>query len=644
MYARSSQTHPLRIDTVRVAQLGPLGLTFCPGKKQIDAASGPWLRDLDADLDRIAEAGFAAVIGLMEEDEYGALQVPLAAMRSGLRSRGIEFHHAPIRDVSVPDRRFETSWIYVGARVRHLLRSGRGVVVHCKGGLGRTGLVAARLLVELGSDSDDAIETVRATRPGAIETTTQEGHVRATGRLLATRIDLDRQDRAVGIILAGAAGDALGAAVEFDSLERIRERFGPAGIHDYARCYGGLGRITDDTQMTLFTAEGVLEALAQAREPAAAELLARVDAAYRRWRMTQEAGPSSARGKSGLLGRPELWSQRAPGNTCLSALEQRRYGSPEHPLNDSKGCGGLMRVAPIGIVGSRFASPTLTFDLARRSAALTHGHPSGQYPCGVFAVLIQELCDGATLDAALTTAVDLLPEDAGTTETRALIDASRPFTVPDSLVPEVLQELGRGFVAEEALAIALACARAAPDVERALLAAVNHGGDSDSTGLLAGQIVAARDGAGALPPRLVEPLEMLDLLLETGRDLARASRWQATPERIDRLLAFLPFLRDPPEDLIEEMDAYTSYRDEVGEFEQILYRDGWMRPFDWPSFQKTAAALHADASLLGHADVETLRRLFVTHFRKERFCEGHLGEVIRDGSLAAILDRLAFLR
>jgi ADP-ribosylglycohydrolase len=63
-----------------------------------------------------------------------------------------------------------------------------------------------------------------------------------------------------GCLLGGAVGDALGAPVEFLSLQEIRDKFGPAGIHDYARAYGRRGAIADDTQMTLFTAEGLLRA------------------------------------------------------------------------------------------------------------------------------------------------------------------------------------------------------------------------------------------------------------------------------------------------------------------------------------------------------------------------------------------------
>ncbi|MCB9831084.1 MAG: ADP-ribosylglycohydrolase family protein [Planctomycetes bacterium] len=640
MDARTSESHPLRIDSLQRADLGAIGITFCPGKKQLDADSGPWLRDLDLDLDVIAKAGFSAVLSLLEDDEYRALQVPLADLRRGLEGRGIECHHLPIRDVSVPDRRFESRWLYVGARARRLLRAGKAVLVHCKGGLGRSGLVAARLLVELGLDADEAIRELRAIRPGVIETAAQEQHVRDRQVEIMTRIDLVREERIIGSLVAGAVGDALGAAVEFDSLDRIRERFGPEGIRDYARCHGGIGRITDDTQMTLFTAEGLLEVLAEKSEAQLTDVLKAIDSAYRRWRMTQEAGPAAARGRRGLLGRAELWAQRAPGNTCLSALQHKVAGTPERPINDSKGCGGLMRVAPIGLLGNRFESATITFDLARRSAALTHGHPSGQYPAAVFALLLQELVDGHDLEDALERALELLPENGKGEETRAMIEASAAFDRADSLIPEVLEELGRGFVAEEALGIALACARATDDIDLALRAAVNHGGDSDSTGLLVGQLLGAAQGIGALAPGWIEALELLDLLLETGRDLAVASRHRAAAEKSARLLEFQDFFENPPEDLAGGSADFIDYRDEVREFEQLLYRDGWIVDFDWPSFQEQAERLTRDESLLAGADTETLRRLLITHFRKERFCEGHLHDLIRSGALAAILRRL----
>ena len=639
MEPRTSETHPLRIDRVELRNGGAIGLTICPGKKQIDGMSGIWMRDLEIDLDSIAADGYRAIYSLMEDAEYLELQVPLKKLRSGARARGIELHHLPIEDVSVPDRGFEMRWLHAGARARYLLERGERVLVHCKGGLGRSGLVAARIMVELGYSAGEAIDAVRAARKGAIETLAQEQDVSHREQRLKASIDLARRDRIVGALLGGAVGDALGAAVEFDSMATIRERFGAAGIQSYAPCFGGTGRITDDTQMTLFTSEGLLEALAVDGEADSAAALAAIDRAYRRWRMTQEAGPSAAKRHSGLLGLPELWSCRAPGNTCMSALEQGQRGSPEHPLNDSKGCGGVMRVAPLGLAGARFGSRAVTYDLGLRSAAITHGHPSGQHPAALLAVLLQELVDGKGLDEALDRARDCMPESERTEETRACLRAALAIDAPDALVPEVIEELGSGFVGEEALAIGLACARAATDFDAAVRAAVNHGGDSDSTGLIAGQIVGALEGAGAIPPVWLEDLELVEVLLEQGLELEQASRWHPARRRVERLLEFSELfeVRTPDEQEATFVDP-ISLEDRFGEVEQLLYRDGWMA-----GPEREAHAAGCGDEDIAVADFETCRGLLAIWFRGFRDDPEAFEETLASGAPAHCLKRLRTL-
>src|SRR5579883_1882250 len=138
------------------------------------------------------------------------------------------------------------------------------------------------------------------------------------------------RDRFLGCLLGGAVGDALGAPVEFWSLAEIRGRLGPAGVTEYLPAYGRRGAITDDTQMTLFTAEGLLRADNRGREKGIADPLAVVHRAYLRWLRTQdERPPARPDPEDGwLLALPELHSRRAPGNTCLSALRSGRVGTP----------------------------------------------------------------------------------------------------------------------------------------------------------------------------------------------------------------------------------------------------------------------------------------------------------------------------
>lgn len=177
--ARTSHSHPLQIAEVRASPAhGRIGITFCPGKHDQWAATGAWARDLGVDLDAIAAWGARLVLTLVEPAELTALRVP--QLGHEVHGRGMAWMHLPIADFSTPCQDFERKWESRGPQIRSLLRAGEDMVVHCKGGLGRAGMIAARLLVELGMDPEQAIKDVRRARKGAIETTSQLALVRRT--------------------------------------------------------------------------------------------------------------------------------------------------------------------------------------------------------------------------------------------------------------------------------------------------------------------------------------------------------------------------------------------------------------------------------------------------------------------------------
>lgn len=164
----TSQSNPLRIAELAS---GAIGITFAPGKQQADAMSGAHRRDLATDLDVVAAWNAAAVVTLVEAHELEALGI--AGLGAEVRRRHMEWHHWPICDYGVPDASWEAAWPARSASLRGLLARGCRVLVHCKGGLGRAGTVAARLLVEMGTPAPEAIAIVRAARPGAVETAAQ---------------------------------------------------------------------------------------------------------------------------------------------------------------------------------------------------------------------------------------------------------------------------------------------------------------------------------------------------------------------------------------------------------------------------------------------------------------------------------------
>ncbi|TDC77822.1 ADP-ribosylglycohydrolase family protein [Streptomyces hainanensis] len=333
----------------------------------------------------------------------------------------------------------------------------------------------------------------------------------------------DQQDfrsRVRGCLLGGAVGDALGAGVEFDSLEAIRERHGAEGVTDYVPAYGRRGAITDDTQMTLFTVDGLIRAHVR-RDTGAWHPPTDVHAAYRRWYVTQHAwGPDERQAGDGWLAREEwLYSRRAPGRACLSGLGDATMGTVERPKNpDSKGCGTVMRSAPFGLLVGW--EPQLVFQLAVECAAQTHGHPTGMLAAGAFAAIVHGLVRGDDLDAAIQKALVHLASRPGHEETTDALKRALGAVRQGLPSPERIASLGEGWVAEEALAIGVYCALVAQDMRHGLLLAVNHGGDSDSTGSVCGNLLGALHGETALPPAWVAELEGRATLLELADDFA----------------------------------------------------------------------------------------------------------------------------
>jgi ADP-ribosylglycohydrolase len=342
------------------------------------------------------------------------------------------------------------------------------------------------------------------------------------------------RERMRGCLLGGAAGDALGAPVEFLRLAEIRARFGPQGIRDFAPAYGRVGAITDDTQMTLFTAEGLFLAWRRSWTYGLAHAPTMIHDAYLRWYATQgeqsalrpvAAGP----GGSGLFALPQMHSRRAPGNTCLAALgAATRLGVAAR--NDSKGCGGVMRAAPCGLFTPFAPTPEAAFRLGCEAAALTHGHVSGILPAGHFAATVALLREGAPLAGALDGADALLAREEGCTETVAALAAARSLAARGRPAPEDLERLGGGWVAEEALAIAVACALAAGDFAEGVRLAANHSGDADSTAAMAGNLLGTLWGEAAIPPDWLDALELRAEITLLADRLAAAALRELDPE------------------------------------------------------------------------------------------------------------------
>ena len=343
-------------------------------------------------------------------------------------------------------------------------------------------------------------------------------------------------NRVRGSMIGGAAGDALGYAVEFMRLGTIKQRYGNEGITEYdIEPYflnqSGKGFISDDTQMALFTANGILMYDADNHAKPLAHYVYR---AYLDWLKTQsQRHQKNETHCTWLYEIPELHHRRAPGITCISALESGEMGTIDEPLNDSKGCGGIMRVAPLAL---RYI-PENDIELRRLDSygadisAITHGHSLGWFPSAILTHIIIRLMQSYSLKDAV--------QDAWTFNSKLFADkisesdSDLMFSLMDNAYrlanskygdEHNIIELGGGWVAEETLAIALYCAfRYTDDFSKALIVSVNHDGDSDSTGAVAGNIMGAIVGYDAIADKWKNKLELKDVILELSDDLCSDS-------------------------------------------------------------------------------------------------------------------------
>jgi ADP-ribosyl-[dinitrogen reductase] hydrolase len=467
--------------------LGRIGITFCPGKKDPAAMSGPWDRDLALDLAAIRAWGAALVVTLTEARELRLLGVP--HLGEAVRAHGMDWLHLPIRDVAVPDAAFEAAWAAsAGAAIRARLRAGERVLVHCRGGLGRAGTIAARLLAELGTPPEEAIARVRAARPGAIETPEQEAHVRAC-RPVPPRdtaaASPGAEDRAVGALLGLAVGDAVGTTLEFaarDSRPPLTDMVG-GGPFRLAP-----GQWTDDTAMALALADSLLARGGLDEQ----DLLRRFLAWY-------ERGAYSCTGTCFDI-----------GITTREALARFRRSGADHPGPtdpDKAGNGSLMRLAPVAL---RFRRDRAALrDAAARQSRTTHGAAEAVDACIAFAELLADAIAGAPREAVLRPrpgpyagAIGAIMAGSWRGKARRDIRAS-------------------GYVAH-ALEAALWCVAQAEDFRAAVLLAANLGEDADTTAAIAGQLAGALHGATGIPAEWRARLAWAGRIEQTARALFAA--------------------------------------------------------------------------------------------------------------------------
>lgn len=308
-------------------------------------------------------------------------------------------------------------------------------------------------------------------------------------------------DQLAGCLLGGALGDALGYPVEFEKVSQMSQD------HDFDKIVDKL-IVSDDTQMTLFTANALL---------LDGNLRINTWNCYQDWLETQfKQGKSelSHRPISWLMEYPEMYASREPGRTCLMTLMRGIPGDLNEPINQSKGCGALMRVAPLAFIDREDL-----YLVAIENSALTHGHQMSHIASAALVSLLRYISEGETL----CDSVSLMRQDIK----RIFMDSLEVKVFDDLLQQailasekdfddmEIISRLGEGWVAEETLAIALYCSlKYSNDLKKALRVAVFHDGDSDSTGSVTGQILGTLLGAKKLPQEEIKRLDLLEPLMK----------------------------------------------------------------------------------------------------------------------------------
>lgn len=494
---RTSLDSPLGIAFVR-ARAGVIGITLCPGKRGPSSWSRTeWRRDLDTDIAAVAATGATALVTLMEEAElreWGAAGIGIAAERAGLA-----WHHLPIRDLRAPGRRFEAGWPSAGADLHARLARGERIVLHCRGGLGRSGTVAARLLIEAGAAADDAIGRVRHARRGAIQTEVQARHLadlarerrrHATGSGGIAGWPLPKvssESRIAGGLWGLLIGDAAGVPYEFKPASSLPAawQIGLAPPAGFPRTYAHVppGTWSDDGAQALCLAQSLLARGDLDCGDLGRRLLA--------WRDLGHLAVDARVFDCGIQTGQALARIRAGQDPASAGADDAR----------ANGNGALMRVLPLAL-WHRGPDAALV-EAAHRQSRITHGHVLSQVVCALYCLWARTLSEGHRdgfdiAVARLRTAYVCGRLPSYGAALRAVLDA-----------PERDAPRGTGYVVDTLWSARLAMRQ--PDYASVLRAAIGFGNDTDTTACVACGLAGVRDGVEGIPPEWLDGLRGQEL-------------------------------------------------------------------------------------------------------------------------------------
>ena len=326
-----------------------------------------------------------------------------------------------------------------------------------------------------------------------------------------------RESNYAGCILGFAIGDAFGAPVEFMKDKKILKKYGEKGLEEFVPNDSGLYSFTDDTELTIYTADGLLKSSTRKFGYNTEPLYHILFDSYKGWYDKCALG-MDVKNKGWLLELKQLGGTCGSGKTCMNVLSKNVMGSTSQPINDSKGSGGIMRAAPIGLM--YYKNPQIAFNIGCESAALTHGNPTGYLSAGVYSAIIAYIINGYDLEDAIEKSMKFVDNKQGSAELKECVNKAIELSKTDIEPKMAIKQIGKGWFAHEALGIAIYCALKTPnDYKAAIINAVNHDGDSDTVGAITGGLLGTYLGDGSIPESYKQKIHLKDELISVAHDL-----------------------------------------------------------------------------------------------------------------------------
>lgn len=319
-----------------------------------------------------------------------------------------------------------------------------------------------------------------------------------------------------GCIIGGAIGDAFGIPVEFMNLKKIWKQYGEKGLDRLISNTDNVSKFSDDTQLTIFTAKGLLSSGVRDFGYKKMPNMKILFDSYKDW--YSMCALSQKRGTGWISGLKELLSNGGSGKTCMKVLSDNTMGSIKSHINGSKTCGGVMRVAPIGLLYYKY--PEFAFKVANECAAITHGHPNAYLSAGFYASLIASMVKGADLNSAIKNALAILKKEKHSEELYKMLQKAIALSKLNIEPHEAITSIGKGWNGDEAISMAIyAVLRFPNDYKKAIMCAANHGGDSDTVASIAGGISGTHLGIEKIPQEYQNKIQLYDKLIALAKDL-----------------------------------------------------------------------------------------------------------------------------